>query len=397
MTQKLELTILMPCLNEAETLGTCIKKAQAWLETYQVSGEVVIADNGSTDGSRQIAESMGARVIPVPMKGYGSALLGGISATRGKYIIMGDADDSYDFSNLMPFLEQLRAGYELVMGNRFLGGIERGAMPPLHRYLGNPALTTIGRLFFHSPCRDFHCGLRGFSRDSIQRLDLRATGMEFASEMVVKATVQQLRITEVPTTLSPDGRSRAPHLRSWRDGWRHLRYMLMMAPNWLFFVPAGFVGGAGAMILAMLMPGPLRVGQIALDVHTMLLGMAMVILGVYLFLLGCFVKVFTFTTHLAHAGPDFATVLRRVKLEHGLLAGLALTAVGLVGDLAFVVVWYHRQFGQLDVQRMMRPAIFFTTLLVVGVEVFFGCFFLSMLGISRGDYVGDYTAERNQK
>ena len=232
-----ELTILMPCLNEAETLGICIEKALSFLARTGIAGEVVIADNGSTDGSQAIAEGLGARVVPVPARGYGSALLGGIEAARGRYVIMGDSDDSYDFSRLELFVEQLRAGYALVMGNRFKGGIMPGAMPALHRYLGNPVLTAIGRLFFRSPCGDFHCGLRGFDREAILALDLQAPGMEFASEMVVKATINRLRMTEVPTILSPDGRSRPPHLRSWRDGWRHLRFLLLFSPRWLFLYP----------------------------------------------------------------------------------------------------------------------------------------------------------------
>ena len=236
-TGPLELSIVMPCLNEAETLEVCIKKAQNSLRENQLAGEVIIADNGSTDGSQAIAERLGARVVPVDRKGYGSALLGGIAAARGRFIIMGDADDSYEFTNLMPFVAKLREGFELVMGNRFKGGIKPGAMPPLHRYLGNPVLTGIGRLFFGCPAGDFHCGLRGFSKAAIDRLNLQTTGMEFASEMVVKGSLQGLRITEVPTTLSPDGRSRPPHLRSWRDGWRHLRFMLVYSPRWLFLYP----------------------------------------------------------------------------------------------------------------------------------------------------------------
>lgn len=232
-----ELTILMPCLNEAETLARCITKARAFLIRSGIVGEVLIADNGSTDGSQQIAAVQGARVVAVKKKGYGSALLGGIHAARGRYVIMGDSDDSYDFSRLDGFVEKLRDGCQLVMGNRFLGGIEPGAMPALHRYLGNPVLSTIGRLFFRSPCGDFHCGLRGFDRDAVLALDLQSPGMEFASEMVVKATIRELRIAEVPTTLSPDGRSRPPHLKSWRDGWRHLRFLLLFSPRWLFLFP----------------------------------------------------------------------------------------------------------------------------------------------------------------
>src|SRR5689334_16981925 len=239
--ESLELSILMPCLNEAETIATCIKKAQTWMTRNQVAGEVIIADNGSTDGSQRIARVMGARVVDVPEKGYGAALRAGIEAAAGQYVIMGDADDSYNFANLGAFLSKLRNGYDLVMGNRFAGGIEPRAMPPLHRYLGNPVLTGIGRLLFRSPCRDFHCGLRGFSKAAALKMDLRTPGMEFASEMVVKATLNKLRIIEVPTTLSPDGRSREPHLRSWRDGWRHWRFLLLYSPRWRSFFPAAFL------------------------------------------------------------------------------------------------------------------------------------------------------------
>jgi glycosyltransferase involved in cell wall biosynthesis len=230
----LELTILMPCLNEAETLATCITKARSFLSRTGISGEILIADNGSIDGSQTIARDLGARIIPVTTRGYGSALRTGIQAAHGRFVIMGDSDDSYNFSLLDDFVEKLRAGYQLVMGNRFKGGILPGAMPPLHRYLGNPVLTAIGRLFFRSACGDFHCGLRGFERSAILALDLQGSGMEFASEMVVKATVHNLRIAEVPIVLSPDGRTRPPHLRSWRDGWRHLRVLLLFSPRWLF-------------------------------------------------------------------------------------------------------------------------------------------------------------------
>ncbi|HUJ71047.1 MAG TPA: glycosyltransferase family 2 protein, partial [Verrucomicrobiae bacterium] len=287
-----ELSIVMPCLNEAETLATCIQKAQQWLAANHVEGEVVVADNGSTDGSREIAARLGAHVEPIATRGYGSALQGGIQAAKGRFIIMGDADDSYDFGNLQPFLDKLREGYELVMGNRFLGGIEPGAMPPLHRYLGNPVLTGIGRLFFRSPCRDFHCGLRGFNREAILKLDLRTTGMEFASEMVVKATLNKLKVTEVPTTLSPDGRSRPPHLRSWRDGWRHLRFLLLYSPRWLFLYP-----GFGVMLVGLLgglwlLRGPLTVGNVGFDVQTLLYCAAAVIIGFQAVVFAVFTKIF---------------------------------------------------------------------------------------------------------
>src|SRR6266513_5466209 len=246
----------MPCLNEAETVATCVRKAIGFLAESGISGEVLVADNGSTDGSQQLATDAGARVVPISDKGYGNALMGGINAARGKYVIMGDADDSYDFTNLMPFVNELRKGADLVMGNRFQGGIAPGAMPPLHRYLGNPVLTFIGRLFFRSPVGDFHCGLRGFSKAAVARLDLRTTGMEFASEMVVKATLQRLRIAEVPTTLSRDGRNRPPHLRSWRDGWRHVRFLLIYSPRWLFLYPGTILMIAGLLAALWLLPGP---------------------------------------------------------------------------------------------------------------------------------------------
>lgn len=249
MEQEILLTVLMPCLNEAETLATCITKAQKSIAELQISGEVLIADNGSTDGSQQIAREHGARVVDIPEKGYGSALIGGIHAAKGKYIIMGDADDSYDFLSLRPFVEKLEEGYELVMGNRFKGGIAKGAMPPLHRYLGNPVLSGIGRILYRSDIGDFHCGLRGFRKESIESLHLITTGMEFASEMVVKSTINHLRITEVPTTLSPDGRNRAPHLRSWHDGWRHLKFLLIYCPKWLFLYPGIFLTILGLIIL----------------------------------------------------------------------------------------------------------------------------------------------------
>src|SRR5829696_5063127 len=329
-----ELSILMPCLNEAETLATCIKKAQKALEDLNVNGEVVIADNGSMDGSPEIAASLGARVIHVAEKGYGSALLGGIKAARGKYIIMGDADDSYDFTNLGPFLEKLRAGYHLVMGNRFKGGIAPNAMPPLHKYLGNPVLTSIGRLLFRSPCGDFHCGLRGFSKAAIQRLDLRTTGMEFASETVVKASLHGLRITEVPTTLSVDGRNRPTHLRSWRDGWRHLRFLLLYSPRYLFLLPGvllmlvGTVGGGALMV------GPVTIGGVRFDVNTMLYCSAAVILGSQLVLFWTFAEIFATGEGLLPPEPRLFAAFEYITLEIGLAISAGKFTAGLVGGLA---------------------------------------------------------------
>src|SRR6266446_3121049 len=276
---QVEVSVVMPCLNEAETLETCIRKALDFFVRSRVSGEVVVADNGSTDGSIDIARAAGARVVHVEKKGYGNALMGGFEAAKGKYLIMGDADDSYDFQNLMPFIERLRAGYDVVMGNRFRGGIKKGAMPWHHKYIGNPVLTGVLNLFFRSGIGDAHCGLRGISREALNDLHLRTTGMEFASEMVVKAAAQQLKMTEVPTVLSPDGRSRPPHLRSFRDGWRHLRFLMLLAPKWALMIPGGLMGLAGLILMVLLWVGPLHMGHTVLDVHTMLLSSMLVIVG----------------------------------------------------------------------------------------------------------------------
>jgi glycosyltransferase involved in cell wall biosynthesis len=274
-----ELTILLPCLNEAETLAQCIQKAQAFLAHERVQGEILVADNGSTDGSQAIARQQGVRVISVVVKGYGAALKAGIRAALGRYIIVGDADDSYDFFDLKPFLIHLRAGYDLVMGNRFKGGIASGAMPVLNRYLGNPILSCIGRLFFHSQVGDFHCGLRGFCRYRLMELDLQGEGMEFASEMVVKATLQQLKVIEVPVKLFPDGRTRRSHLQPWRDGWRHLRLLLLLSPRWLFLYPGLFLLGSGLLLMLLLLSGPFKIGRLHLDIHTMLFAGLLMIVG----------------------------------------------------------------------------------------------------------------------
>src|SRR2546425_12300097 len=310
----LELSIVMPCLNEAETLGSCIAKARRSLETLGVAGEIIVADNGSTDGSQMLAAEAGARVISVQAKGYGSAIRGGIAAARGKYISVGDADDSYDFSNLGPFVTKLRDGYDLVMGNRFQGGIEPNAMPLLHKYLGNPVLTTTGRLLFRSPCSDFHCGLRGFRKAAIERLDLRTMGMEFASEMVVKATLYNLKIAEVPTTLSRDGRTRKPHLRSWRDGWRHLRFMLLYSPRWLFLYPGLLLMLIGAAAGARLLFGPLHFAGVTFDVHTLLYAAMSIVIGFQTIVFAVFTKVFATTQGLVPEDARLNKLFRYVKL-----------------------------------------------------------------------------------
>ncbi len=379
-----ELTILMPCLNEAETLGLCIEKAQSFLERAGIEGEVVIADNGSTDGSQAIAEGLGARIVPIPTRGYGSALLGGIEAARGRYVIMGDSDDSYDFSRLELFVEKLRAGYALVMGNRFKGGIMPGAMPPLHRYLGNPVLTTIGRLFFHSPCGDFHCGLRGFDREAILGLDLQAPGMEFASEMVVKATINHLRITEVPTILSPDGRSRPPHLRSWRDGWRHLRFLLLFSPRWLFLYPGTALFLVGALGMAWLLPGPRRIAGVTFDINTLFYASVAVVVGFHSILFWVFAKLYGVREGLVPPDPGFMTMVRRLTLERGLILGALLLLFGLGLGAGAVSSWGSAAFGNLSPERAMRLVIPSGTAVLLAFQIGYGAFFLSVLEIRAG-------------
>ncbi|WP_242719038.1 glycosyltransferase family 2 protein [Microcoleus vaginatus] len=379
----LELSILMPCLNEAETLEICIEKAQKFLRELDIAGEVIIADNGSTDGSQAIATRMGARVVPVATKGYGSALMGGIIAARGVYIIMGDADDSYNFSNLGAFVNKLREGFDLVMGNRFQGGIKPGAMPPLHKYLGNPVLTWVGQLFFASPVGDFHCGLRGFRRDSILKLDLQTTGMEFASEMVVKASLYTLRIAEVPTVLSPDGRSRPPHLRTWRDGWRHLRFLLLYSPRWLFLYPGTALMIWGLIIVVWLLPGTQKIGSISFDVHTLLYGAIAIIIGFQAVTFAFFTKVFAISEKLLPEDPKLNKIFRYVTLETGLIVGVTLILIGIVGSFLSLTIWKQTAFGSLDPSKTLRLVIPSLTCLTVGLQMVLSSFFLSVLSLKR--------------
>ncbi|MDJ0574127.1 MAG: glycosyltransferase family 2 protein [Xenococcaceae cyanobacterium MO_234.B1] len=370
-----ELSILMPCLNEAETLATCIEKAKRYLIENDIAGEIIIADNGSTDGSQAIAKSMGARVIHVRQKGYGSALSGGILSAIGQYVIMADADDSYDFSNLDPFLYKLRQGYDLVMGNRFKGGIKPGAMPFLHKYLGNPVLTWIGKLFFASPCNDFHCGLRGFRREAIAQLDLRTTGMEFASEMVVKATLNKMRITEVPTTLSPDGRSRPPHLNTWRDGWRHLRFLLLYSPRWLFFYPGLLLMLMGLISTVGFISGP--------RIHTLLYSSAAIIIGFQLVTFAVFTKVFGINEGLLPRDAKLNRLLRYFNLEGGLITGGILLLFGFVSSVYAFILWENNSFGALNPVEAMGIVIPAVTTLALGFQVIFSSFFLSVLSLKR--------------
>ncbi|UNU22265.1 glycosyltransferase family 2 protein [Microcoleus vaginatus PCC 9802] len=379
----LELSILMPCLNEAETLEICIQKALRSLRELDIAGEVIIADNGSTDGSQDIATRMGARVVPVAAKGYGSALMGGIIAARGVYIIMGDADDSYNFSNLGFFVNKLREGFHLVMGNRFQGGIKPGAMPPLHKYLGNPVLTWVGRLFFANPVGDFHCGLRGFRRDSILKLDLQTTGMEFASEMVVKASVYKLRITEIPTVLSPDGRSRPPHLRTWRDGWRHLRFLLLYSPRWLFLYPGTALMIWGLIIVVWLLPGSQKIGSISFDIHTLLYGAIAIIIGFQAVTFAFFTKIFAISEKFLAEDPKLNKIFRYVTLQTGLIVGVTLILIGIVCSFLSLTIWSETAFGSLDPSKTLRLVIPSLTCLTVGLQMVLSSFFLSVLSLKR--------------
>lgn len=378
-----ELSVVMPCLNEAETLETCIQKAQRFFEKEGVRGEVVIADNGSTDGSQEIAERNGARVIAVADKGYGNALRGGIEAAYGNYVIMGDADDSYDFLNLMPYLEKLREGYDLVMGNRFKGGIKKGAMPFLHRYLGNPVLSFIGRLFFKSKIGDFHCGLRGFSKEAYQRMELKTTGMEFASEMIVKASLGNMKIAEVPTILSPDGRTRPPHLNTWRDGWRHLRFLLLYSPRWLFFIPAMFLMVAGALVSIRLLMGPITIGSVRFDVHTLLFSAAGFLIGFQLLLFYGLTKVYTVENGLLPKSNQYDSLFRFINLERGLVVGLLMMIAGIVLSGIAYYRWNLIGFGDIEDFNVLRLVIPSVTLLLLGVQVILFSLFFSVLGLKR--------------
>ena len=381
MSASVELSILMPCLNEAETIRTCVGKALAFLSRSGIKGEVVVADNGSTDGSQAIALALGARVIDIDERGYGSALLGGIRAARGTYVIMGDSDDSYDFSALGSFVEKLRRGYALVMGNRFAGGIAPGAMPPLHRYLGNPGLTAIGKLFFRSPCGDIYCGLRGFRRDAILELDLQATGMEFAIEMVVKATNGGLAITEVPTTLSPDGRSRPPHLRTWRDGWRTLRFFLLFSPRWLFLYPGLGLFLSGLAGMAWLLPQPRPVGAVTLDIHTLFYASLAVVIGSQSVLFWVFAKIYGAREGIVPPDPWFRSVITIFTFEAGLICGGALVLAGLGLGFYAVSVWNAENFGPLSATEAMRVVIPSGTLILLGFQIATSACFASLLEI----------------
>jgi glycosyltransferase involved in cell wall biosynthesis len=383
-----ELTILMPCLNEAETLATCIQKANDFLARAGINGEVLISDNGSTDGSVDIALSARARVVHADQKGYGAALANGIAQARGEYVIMGDADDSYDFTNLAPFVEKLRAGYDLVMGNRFTGGIAPGAMPKLHYYLGNPLLSGIGKLFFKSPIDDFHCGLRGFRREAILSLNLNTTGMEFASEMVVKATLAKLKITEVPTTLSPDGRSRPPHLRSWRDGWRHLRFLLLFSPKWLFFYPSLICLAFGLILMLSLLFFKVEMGGIRLGIHSLILSGILVILGVQILSFAFLAKMLGTSYGIFPTGPVFGDLLSGANLDRAAPWGLAVFICGLLIIIGTFLYWASTGFGDLDYHLVIKLVVPGATMLVVGIQMIAAAFLAGLIRLGHFDQHG---------
>lgn len=378
-----ELSVVMPCLNEAATVGACVKKTMDALERSGIRGEVIIADNGSTDGSQQIARDFGARVVAVERRGYGSALQSGIAAARGEFVLMGDADDTYDFSQLNEFVAKLREGYDLVMGNRFRGKIMPGAMPPLHRYLGNPVLTGLGRLFFKSDVGDFHCGLRAFRRDAIERLGLRTMGMEFATEMVVKATAFGLRVTEIPTTLSPDRRDRPPHLRTWSDGWRHLRFLLLYSPRWLFLYPGIALFGLGIALSVALLPGPRKIGNIVFDIHTLLFAAMAILIGFQSVLFATFTKIFAISEGLLPEDPRLNRMFRYLTLEVGLVAGVLLILAGAGAWVLGLEYWRIRGYGALDPEKTLRIVIPGVVCFTLGFQVVLSSFFLSVLGMSR--------------
>jgi glycosyltransferase involved in cell wall biosynthesis len=380
----LELTILMPCLNEAETLATCINKARHYLTTNNVDGEVLISDNGSTDGSQEIAIALGARVINAPQKGYGAALIYGILNAKGKYVIMGDSDDSYDFSELGSYLQDLRNGADLVMGNRFKGGIKKGAMPFLHRYLGNPVLSFAGRLFFKTPIGDFHCGLRGFKQDIVERLALQTIGMEFASEMIVKASLFDLSITEVPTTLSVDGRSRPPHLRTWRDGWRHLRFLLMHSPKWLFYIPGLTLLLLGTLLMLLTLFKPFEIIKgVYFDTNTLIFASVFIIIGFSCITLGLFTRTYATEEGFLPKSKLDDKVEKFFKLEIGIFIGAFVFLCGVIGAFYSFYIWKQAHFGRLDYGAILRIVVPSSTLILVGTQLLFSSFFLGILRIKR--------------
>jgi glycosyltransferase involved in cell wall biosynthesis len=382
LSSQIELSIVLPCLNEEHTVGACVAQAKSFLETQKVKGEVLVADNGSTDQSAEIAESNGAIVIHVDHKGYGNALKGGFEAARGKFIIMADADESYDLVNLMPFVEKLREGYDLVMGNRFKGGIKKGAMPWHHKYLGNPILSFVGQLFFKTPVKDFHCGLRGFTKAAIEKMNLQTTGMELASEIVIKASILEMKVCEVPTTLSPDGRNRSPHLHSFRDGWRHLRFLLIYSPRWLFFYPGVLLlvlGGIGSLVLFF---GPVNTGLRLFDFHSFILVGTGMILGLSMVSFAFITRVFAYNFGLLPNRPTLFNLFKYFNLEIGLGIGFAFITLGIILIIRAIGLSYTPGFTIIGFGNSIRLVFGGAVSIITGGQIILTSFVLSILGIN---------------
>jgi glycosyltransferase involved in cell wall biosynthesis len=378
-----EVSFILPCLNEAATVEHCIRAAQRCIERHGLAAEIIVADNGSHDGSQAIAAQAGARVVPVAERGYGNALIGGFEAARGRWLIMGDADESYDFAEAMPMIEALRAGADLVMGSRFRGRIEPGAMPFLHRWLGNPALSLLGRLLFHAPVSDFHCGMRGLSQEAFRKLGLRTGGMEIASEMVVKAATRKMRIVEVPITLHRDGRGRPPHLRTWRDGWRHLRFMVVLSPRFALLLPGLVLMGIGALALASLAGGVREWRGVSFGVHTMVVASLLVIVGYQAVTTAIAARIFAVSEEIGPPAPWMQRAFGIFTLERGLLAGALLATLGLAGIALPAWRWAEAGFPPLDPVLTLRPVILGATIAAVGIQTLLMSIVYSMLGISR--------------
>jgi glycosyltransferase involved in cell wall biosynthesis len=380
---EVEVSFVMPCLNEARTLEACIRAARKCIDSNGLAGEVVVADNGSTDGSQELARRCGARVVDIAQKGYGHALIGGINAAHGRFVVMGDSDQSYDFAEAMPMIALLRSGSDLVMGNRFKGRIMPGAMPFKHKYLGNPVLSRIGRVVFGVPVGDFHCGLRAFSKAAYEKMDVRTTGMEFASELVIKAKIKGMKISEVPVTLHKDGRDRPPHLRSWRDGWRHLRFMLSLSPRWTLFIPGAVLAGLGVVLGVLVATGPLNVGSVRLDIHTLVAAGLMLIVGYQAMVAGAAMRIFTLTEEIGPPSEFLQRAFRVFTLERGVVAGVLMCIAGAAFTAIPVWMWLRSGLGDLNTATTLRPMIIGSILLAMGVETVLMSFVLSMMGIER--------------
>lgn len=374
----LHISIIIPCLNEAKTIVSCIRKANQALEEGAWSGEIIVADNGSTDGSIALSKEAGAKVISVAEPGYGAAIQGGVLASKGSFIIMADGDDSYNFLEIRPFIEKWQQGYHFVMGNRFLGGIMPDAMPFLHRYVGNPVLSFIGRLFFKNSFGDFHCGMRGFSRQAFDQMDLHTSGMEFASEMVVKASLLQIPSAEVPVTLYKDGRGGPSHLNTWSDGWRHLRFLLLFSPRWLFFYPGLACAFIGLVLSSLLLRSILPFQDLKLDVHTLLYTATLTLIGFQLIAFYILSQAFARREGISiSSGLDLSVF----KLEYGLMVAMGLLLGGLWLSISAIESWQQQAFGQLNPQIVLRKVIPAVTLILLSIQSATFSFFLSFLQI----------------